>query len=276
MMSFIEDYFINPIFEKTGYNIVNTTTYAILVIVALYLLYRHLFSKVKMDFSFFRKVIPFVLLGSTVRVITDSIDSGIFLPITPLHSFILHSHLYDYSFFTVSPGIYIVIASLFLSSFLLEKRIKIACETIGWILFAFHFILLFPFMKYLFFAVPVLLLAIIPYLISYKYFPNHLYRLMVFAHSLDGAATFFTIDIFSKITGKNYFEQHVIPRFIGEFFNTFFAFYLLKVLLSFTIAYFIFNDKKSSENEKNFILIVLIILGLAPGLRDLLRMVVGA
>ena len=65
-----------------------------------------------------------MLLGSTVRVVTDAIDAGRFLPITPIHDLILKSHIYDYGFLTVSPGIYLVVAAILLVSLAILKKIE--------------------------------------------------------------------------------------------------------------------------------------------------------
>ena len=39
-MGFFEDYFLRPVLEHTGYNPINTAAYALLLIVALFLVYK--------------------------------------------------------------------------------------------------------------------------------------------------------------------------------------------------------------------------------------------
>ncbi len=305
---FIKEYYADPIVNHEGYNIVNTLTYALIEILAVYSIYR-VFEKNKIMISreFVINTIPFVLFGSTARVITDSLDTGVMKPITPLHEFIINSHIYDYGFLTSSPGIYIITAVLFFASLLISHKMKKPklCGTIGLALWLPHFIALLFMVKYLEFAIPVLVLAAIPFYLAFRYFEtenpvlNYVQQTVartgdwkrktnankiggdilagvVGAHALDGAATFFIIDFFGQLTGKSYFEQHVIPSFIGETFGTFFPFYLLKIAIAFGAAWFIANEKDVEEGEKYFISLLLIIIGLAPGLRDVLRMVVGA
>ncbi len=275
----MDQYYIQPIIRHEGYNIVNTLTYAVIAILAVYFAYS-IFkrSKITVNRRFVINTIPFVLFGSTVRVITDSIDSGVMKPITPLHSLILDSHIYDYGFFTSSPGIYIVTAFLFFISLFAVHKLK-KPEALGYLgtaLWVPHFLVLLFMLKYTEYAIPVLILAAIPFYLALRHFKNDILAGIVGAHALDGAATFFIIDFFGMLTGKSYFEQHVIPSFIGEAFGTFFPFYLLKIGIAFGAAHFIANEKDANEGEKHFIALLLIIIGLAPGLRGLLRMVVGA
>ncbi len=290
---FIKEHYADPIVNHEGYNIVNTLTYALIAILAVYSIYRVFEkNKIKINREFVINTIPFVLLGSTARVITDSLDTNVMKPITLLHEFIINSHIYDYGFLTSSPGIYIVTAVLFFASLLISHKMKKPelAGQIGIALWLPHFFVLLFMVRYLEFAIPVLALAAIPFYLAFGYFKTEnperktnankiggdILAGVVGAHALDGAATFFIIDFFGKLTGKSYFEQHVIPSFIGETFGTFFPFYLLKIAIAFGAAYFIANEKDASGQEKHFISLLLIIIGLAPGLRDVLRMAVGA
>ncbi len=267
MEDFIYKYYIEPIWAGTGYNPVNTLTYAVIALIALYIVWL-CFKKynVKIDKKFIYNVLAFVLLGSTVRVVTDAIVSGAFKPITPIHEAVLSSHIYDYNYLTVSPGIYLIIATLLFATMVVLWKIKNPelLGSVGLALWLPHFLLLLPFMGYAVYVVPVLLLAAIPAFVAWKYFRNETYMLIVGAHSLDGAATFFIIDIFSKISGKTYFEQHVIGGIIGQIFGTFLVFYIVKVLLAFVISYFLSKEKEISEDERNFIALATIIMGFAP------------
>ena len=290
---FINAYYIKPILEHEGYNTVNTLTYAIIAIGALYLIYSA-FKKysIKVDRQFVFNTLPFVLLGSTVRVVTDSLDTGVMKPATLLHEFVINSRIYDYGFASSSPGIYIVTAALFLLALFLGRKIK-KPEITGWIGIALsipHLFILLFFVQYPLFVIPILLLAAIPSYIIFRHFKKRnsksgaanpvpqpdILAGIVGAHALDGAATFIVIDYFSGVSGRAYFEQHVLPSFIGETFNSFFPFYLIKVGIAAAAAYFISSDKDSKDEEKMFICLVLIIIGLAPGIRDALRMMVGA
>jgi len=276
--NFIKDYYVDPIWSHTGYNIVNTLTYALIAIAAVYLIFRILNGRIAFDNRFVCSVLCFVLLGSTVRVVTDSIDTGVFKPITPIHQIVLDSHVYDYGYFTTTPGIYIVTAALlFVSMILLSYMKKMEwLWVIGIALWIPHFLLLVPFMKYAVFAIPILALAGLPAYLAYRYFKKDLVLSGIVAgHALDGAATFFVIDVFSKVSGIAYGEQHVFSSAIGAIGGTYLTFYLIKVAVSFCAAYVVTKEKMSDE-EKTYISLVLMIMGFAPGIRDVLRMMCGA
>jgi uncharacterized membrane protein len=96
--------------------------------------------------------------------------------------------------------------------------------------------------------------------------------MVVFSHSLDGAASYVAINLF--MGGTFYFEQHVVSGALGSTFGTMFAFYIVKVLFS-TLAVWIVETSDDKRDEKNYILLLLIIFGLAPGVRDALRLLAG-
>ncbi|MEM4331397.1 MAG: DUF63 family protein, partial [Candidatus Anstonellales archaeon] len=155
MQDFIDKYFIKPIINYEGYNIVNTTTYAIIAIFGLYLTYKY-FKKNNIDFDghFFKSLIPFVFFGSIKRVITDAVNAGIAQgwPYAPF---------YEYNIFNVTPGIYVITSLLFLSSFIIEKKIKARnlCFYFGLFLAFIHAFLLLPFLIYYDRAILVLFIS---------------------------------------------------------------------------------------------------------------------
>ncbi|MFH0737228.1 MAG: DUF63 family protein [Candidatus Micrarchaeota archaeon] len=278
MENFIYDYFIRPIWEKTGYNSINTAAYAIIAIAAVYLIYRALKGRVRIDDNFLYGALSFVLFGSTMRVVTDSIDGGVMKPVSALHSLVLDSHLWDYGYLTVTPGIYILTAAMFLCSVAIlhmMKRMELL-PYIGLALWIPHMALLIPFAGYAVYAIPILLLAAIPSYAAYVYFKDNVLAMVVAGQALDGAATFFVIDYFSEIAGISYFEQHVIGGAIGAFFGTFFAFYLAKVLIAFIAAHVLRTEKDLDAEDMRFVALALMIMGFAPGIRDILRMAIGA
>jgi len=276
MENFIYDYFIDPIWRHSGYNIVNTLTYAVIAIIAVYLIYRVLKNRIKIDKNFVCAILWFVLFGSTLRVVTDSIDSGVMQPVTFIHQFVLDSHIYDYGYLTVSPGVYIVTASLlFISMFILYsvKRLDLL-GYVGIALWIPHLFLILPFMQYWIYIFPILILAGIPAYFAFRHFKNWIFTGIVGGHALDGAATFFAIDIFPMLTGIQYSEQHVIGRGLAEIAGGYYSFYLVKILIAVLAAHFIMKEKIDID-EKNYIALVLMIIGFAPGIRDILRMMIG-
>lgn len=279
---FIYYWFQQPIIERTGYNPVNTIVYAAIALIAVYIIWL-IFQrrKLQIDQRFIYAILAFVLFGSTVRIITDISEKPIwdsFPDVSPLHNPVYNLGWYDYDAYIIpSPGIYIVTAILFLISLAVLWALKKQqyLMHVGLALWLPHFLVILPFLgNYALHAIPILILTALPAYFVHKKYSNNTLTLVQASHGLDGAATFYAIDIFPKFSNVVYGEQHVLGGFIGEFFGTYFAFYALKILL----AYFIvdtLHKEKASANYKNYIALVIIIIGFAPGLRDVLRMMAG-
>ncbi len=320
MANFFEQYFINPLWEHSGYNTVNTVVYVAIALAAAYALF-NLFRglKIKVDSRFILSIIPFILFGSTMRVVTDSIDTNVMQEyvaansnaFSQVYSFILSTHFYDYGYLTVTPGIYVLTAAITLASILLFDRIRRMDLLFapGMLLFLFHFLLLVPLFKFyalFFIALALAASATFASHFAFKKMKSKLAlsELLVFSHALDGASTFTVINLLPKfVEGKEYFEQHVLSRAIGGIFGDeygYFFFFLVKVFFA-SAAVFVLNDEKVdaeklarkykdkkdydkafrreegyNEDKQYFLLLLLIIFGLAPGVRDILRLLAGA
>lgn len=276
MQDFIQEHFITPIFARTGYNPINTVTYALIAILCLYAIWRFMRSK-KYDFSsreFLFALSAFVLFGSTCRVVTDLSDAGAKL-----------DPIFTYGYLTVTPGIYVVTAMLFLSALAVGRLLKsewfaAACGLCLWLPCLFF---LLPYAHNFSYAALSVVIAAAGSLLSFfllgKFAGLKLAvheKLAIAGQAFDGAATFVVIDIFSKATGAGYFEQHVLSAGIGEAtplgFGLFFA---VKLALSTAIVYFV-SKEGMGKSDKALVLLVVAIMGFAPGIRDVLRMLVGA
>lgn len=86
-------------------------------------------------------------------------------------------------------------------------------------------------------------------------------------HMLDSSSTFVSVMFFG------YYEQHPVPRLFIEAIGPW-TFFLLKLAVLIPSLYII--DRYAEDGEfKNFLKIVILILGLAPGLRDMIRLGAG-
>ena len=83
----------------------------------------------------------------------------------------------------------------------------------------------------------------------------------------DASATFTALSIFG------YSEQHVVPVFLINIFGAP-AMYLLKLLVVAPVVYII-NKYSNDENLRRFLLLAVFVIGLAPALRDTLRLLMG-
>jgi len=97
--------------------------------------------------------------------------------------------------------------------------------------------------------------------------------LLIFGHLLDGAATFIGIDYFG------YHEKHVLPTFLIDTMGTAFVMVPLKIVIICAIIYVLDDlfkeDLKNDRTLVGLIKITILVLGLAPGTRDLVRLGLG-
>ncbi|NYZ79074.1 DUF63 family protein [Candidatus Micrarchaeota archaeon] len=286
----IDAYFIRPVYDRTGYNIINTLVYAAIALFFAFIFFKILKrEKVKIDEKFVLRVIPFILLGSAVRVVTDATGVPPDIPnqflqnssaLFGLYGYVGGLHIYDYSFLTATPGIYIFIGALTFLSIIFFNRVRRMnlLPVLAVVLLLPQLILLLPLMKYWLYFMLIVLLSLVGllagklFLEKMKVGTGMVQLLVVLSHSLDGAASYVAINLF--MGGTAYFEQHVVSSALGAIFGTMFAFYVVKVLFS-SIAVWIVETSDDKRDEKNYILLLLIIFGLAPGVRDILRLLAG-
>ncbi len=89
----------------------------------------------------------------------------------------------------------------------------------------------------------------------------------MFSHLLDGFETFFGISYLG------YWELHVLPRYLIEKFGPI-SLPVVKFLVFYAILYLL-DTSEEDRKLKNYVKFVLVVLGLAPGLRDGIRMMFG-
>ncbi|MEW6328653.1 MAG: DUF63 family protein [Candidatus Micrarchaeota archaeon] len=292
LSDFFQEFFVKPIDDRTGYNTINTLAYALLALAAAYFIYRGFRKlKIKIDERFVISTIPFILLGSTARVVTDAIDRGVLQAhrdfLFGLTGALLDSHIYDYGYLTTTPGIYVVVGLITLASVLLcnkTKRMDLL-PYIGLALWLPHFVILLPTMKFFAYLLVILALAVAGFLfgvavLRLSKIKNYFSSGIVFSHALDGAATFVILNVFNPLEGKAFFEQHVLSRALGDAGSLLFGaygmllFYLVKVIFS-TVAAVVVENDASNQEERNYIILLLMVFGLAPGVRDALTMLCG-
>lgn len=104
-------------------------------------------------------------------------------------------------------------------------------------------------------------------------FTNPINLLIIFGQMFDAVATFVGVDFYG------YAEKHPIPDFFFQTFGTSAVFIPIKLVLACVIVYLIDISFKEELGKypilKGLIKIVIIVLGLAPGTRDMLRMMMG-
>jgi uncharacterized membrane protein len=276
-MSFIEEHFLNPVLQNGWFNPVNTAAYSVILIVAVYVVYNMLRRmKIHIDRNFALALLPFIFWGSSTRVLHDAAYAGALSP--ELNAF------YGLPIFP-TPGSYIITFSLalfvLLASLLVQKYSRFpywkTMTGIGCVLCLIN-VALIPVVSLL----PLLLIVPVTALFTgVLVLPHRMRNLTKFAafrrlippshagilgaHFLDATATTFALLTFG------YVEQHVLPRTLFPVLG-FETMFLLKTAVVLPVLWIV--DKYTEDRDfRNFLKIVILILGLAPGLRDLIRLV---
>ncbi len=270
--SIFYEFFAQRIAERGLYGPAEYIVYGAIMLFLLFFVIFPLLDKrgVKFNTKFMLALLPYVLLGSALRVLEDMA----LLPRSwnPL----------ELAYYFVTPGIFLFIATVTLVSLVVSlfasKKFNInfyklfAC--IG-LIFALP-IVFFEFLNFqawigvievlLLVAVTTALLIFISGKLGKKILKTGLNRLALASQALDGFATF--------VATKFFFcgEQHPLSAFLLDSFPV--SFVLAKIGLVFVILYFVDKEIKN-ENLRGFIKIVIIILGFATGLRDVLTLGVG-
>jgi uncharacterized membrane protein len=220
--------------------------------------------------------LPFVLFGGLLRVVEDTgmIQSDLrFLLVTPLIFFVV---------FLFTAG------SLFLSSILEKRRIVkeyshlyggiggAAAAVCAGVLIYFGLTFTILGIKELLIILALagttslILWAGLRYLLGWDFVSYPLYGYLIFGHMLDASATSYGIDLHAI----PYAEVHVVGSTLISLTGTAFSMFLLKLAVIIPAVYIMEQYKKEGNRELWFIIVLcMIVLGLAPGIRDLGRMV---
>ncbi len=271
-MSFIDEYYIRPIIEGTGYNIVNTLTYAVLLIIAVVLTYKLLRRmNITIDKKFFFGILPFIALGGALRSIED-----------------LHESLgLAKNVFLITPLIYVTIFVIALATLLIariiEKRWGYQYHKI-WLISGIIIIILAIAQMRVVNAEGVLLMLAVTFgwlalLMTAKFIAMKKFRRvnaflsfenmsLLLIHLFDATTTYVAIEFYP------YFEQHVVTGFFIASIGTWSIFILKFVVVS--LVLFVFDKELAQESEKRtFLKVVVAVLGIGPGLRNFLRLMMG-
>ena len=246
--------FFEPIYLGYGYNLCNTLIYSLILIAFVFMTYKILQSlKVKINLELVFAIFPFVVLGSSTRVLEDMGILKGYLFISPFIWFLF------FMFFLIS----------LLLSYLFQKRVSV------------------PYFKTMMLT-GFLPLGIILGLLPFRNITGGVYVIKVFSvwmiilwllkwsrenkiitgiHMFDASTTFVAINKYG------YFEQHVLPRMLISVFGPM-SFIFLK--FGVVVSVLIILDRYSSpkdENLKNLVKICIGVLGTATSIRDFFRVI---
>jgi uncharacterized membrane protein len=229
------------------------------------------------DRNFILATIPYVILGGLLRVVEDTgmiTSDWKYLLITPLIYFTLF---------------FFVIGVMFLSRYLTLKGITqnfiqgyaftgvVAMVVVSLVLLAW---------SQTHHGVDLVILAIIPlmavtataivwvvmrYVLSWTYVNDPVYLTLLFGQLLDASATSYGIDLHPSV---QYVEQHVVGSALIDMTGTAFVMFPLKLLVLFPAIYVMqLYRKEANPAFWHLVLLAMIVVGFAPGVRDMVRMV---
>lgn len=260
MNDFLNKFFITPIYTGEGYNIYNTIAYGLLIAILGWIIYKFLMhEKIKIDFKMFKALIPYVFALAFLHVLSDA-------------------GVYPRSFFTVTPGIFILSALMIFPSYFISKWIAKKTRTswhkpffiIGVILAVTQGIYYTPRDLSAFLLLALLNIissgAIIISSIKVPLFRDRLNLSVLVSHMIDSSATIASLEFYG------YFEQHVLPSLWINFFGVY-SFYILKLIILLPVIYYL--SKSKDKDLSNFVKIAFALFGLAAGIRTSLRLVMG-
>lgn len=274
---FINTYYLDPIKGDEGYNTVNTFTWAIILGICIFGVFRLLEKlEVKITPRFIASVLPFVLAGSSLRVIEDS-PAGIFHP--------------PFNYLLITPNIYflvfaITICCLWISIRMqkagLVKDFHLIFAGFGLAWFFVNLAILLHFEKIVVPYVPLFVivagigLTFTFYLVARHFkssiFTDPLNLSILMVHLMDASSTYIGVD---KL---GYFEKHVVPTYLINLTGTALVMYPLKLIIFIGVLYVLdtqFDDDERSVNLKVLIKMVILVLGLSPATRNTIRMMLG-
>ena len=258
------DTFLPDIIQTTffsGYTVFNTVVYT-LILVAFILAIIKMFRKIKIDpISIMFSLIPFIFLGSSTRAL---VDNGIF----------------PKTVFLITPGLYIfiglvTIASLLFSIFLYNRKsidYRITLFSIGIVLIVPNLIFI-PHINWVpvFYVLAIWIFAtLIFFALSYfiSFFKDKINLAILSAHLFDASSTFVAVEFF------NYSEQHVLANALYQQFHTSLTMFPMKIIVIVAVLYII-DQYFEDETIKSLLKLTVFVLGLAPGLRNILTLAIG-
>ena len=274
---FIYKYYIDPIRTGQAYTIVDTLTYALILLISLYLIYRWLqVSGIKIDRRFVFATLPYIVGGGFLRVVQDTglITSDFqFLLVTPLIFFVIFFYA---AFFLVLASILekrkLINDSIFLYS---AGGFLLAIVSFGVLVYygATH-PLTAPGIGVIILCMAAVATALVYALLKYgfkwEYSKDPIYLAIISGHMLDASATSFGIDLHPL----TYVEQHVVGSNLIAWTGTAFSMFPLKLIVIIPAIYILEYYRKDNEGGFFYLVVLaMIVVGLAPGIRDMMRMV---
>src|SRR3989304_761699 len=275
LWQYIYKYYISGIVNDSSYNPVDTIAYAIILGISIFGVLKLLEKlDVKIDTRFIVAVTPYVLAGSTLRVIEDS---NVFTP--PLRYLFVTPIIYFF-IFAVTIGILSLAINLEKKGKIKDYHAFFGYAGIAWTLFNLSWLLAVGDVKNLGPAAAILAYGVLStgsvYIVArwlnFKLLTDKLNISILFTHLLDASSTYIGMD------WLGYYEKHVVPTFFIGFAGNFTEhpsaiMYPLKLLVFIPVLYMLDNEFDNNKEKKliSLMKLAILVLGLSPATRNSLR-----
>jgi uncharacterized membrane protein len=267
LAAFVHRYYIDPIVYDTSYNPVDTITWAIILGLAMLGLIRLLRRwDLLMDERLVIATLPYILAGSSLRVIEDGnlvAAPWRYLLITPLIFFLVFL---------------ITAACLILTRKIWGERFHARYAAIGFLWTLFNLVVLSTLgfrNAWVIAAVFLLGTALAGGILlcgrrlsALEFLEERFNQMIIYAHMLDASSTYFGVDWFG------YYEKHVVPTFLIDLTGSAAIMFPLKLAILLPVLYMI-GKSMQEPSLRNLTKLTLITLGLAPAVRNTLRLALG-
>jgi uncharacterized membrane protein len=251
----------NFIYLHPGYTILNTVVFGIILGICILLIIK-MFKYIKKDpAELMIPLIPFIFFGSSARALVDN-------------------NIYPLTYLLVTPGIYLLTGLMAIITLLfavfIEKKTNFDYR---YIIFTVGAVVCIP---NILFMSPINLVATLQVvgvwaivssifvLLRNKWslLSNRFNLSVLMAHLFDASSTYIAVDYYG------YYEQHVLPSALTALFGTALVMFPLKIVVILGALYII-DTYIEDRTIANMLKLAIFILGLAPGLRNFLSLIMG-
>lgn len=262
IFEFLNTFFISPL--GRSYNPINSAVYALLLFAGIFLLSRVLPRlTVKVDMKFMVALLPFILLGSCLRVLQDAQILRSILLVSPL----IYLLIFAYAFAGLLLSLWVARKTNVDYRFLLfilgaVPATYFAAQLVSRFVNFESLVLTFSFGSV---ACLMALLACFGIHRVAKFDRFGFDIGVVFAQMLDVSATYV------GVTFYGYGEQHFLVRLVTEIFGSTLIFYVLDFMGIVLILLVLERILRKEQTLLGLFRLTVLVLGLAPALRDILR-----
>ncbi len=251
----------NFVYLHPGYTTLNTVVFGIILGICILFIIK-MFKYIKKDpADLMIPLIPFIFFGSSARALVDN-------------------NIYPLTYILVTPGIYVLTGLMaiitLLTAIFIENKTHFDYK---YFIFIVGAVLCIP---NIIFIGPINLIATLQVLGVWALISSIFVILrnkwsllkdkfnlsVLMAHLFDASSTYIAVDYYG------YYEQHVLPSALTGLFGTAIVMFPLKIIVILGALYII-DTYIEDRTIANMLKLAIFILGLAPGLRNFLSLIIG-